>query len=63
VSATTLDYVRAMPVRPSDARILLLDRFVRSTEDILAKLDLLYITAGHDEGSIAMNLVAPGRSR
>jgi hypothetical protein len=35
--------------------------FRESTEDILAKLDLLYITAGHDEGSIAINLAAPGR--
>ncbi len=53
-------YVDAMPVRPAPDRIRLIDRFVSSVKDILPKLDLLYLTAGSDKGSIAVNLVAPG---
>ena len=61
ISAATAAYVRAMPTLPSSERLLLLDQFVRSIKDILPRLDLLYITAGHDEDAIAINLVAPGR--
>ena len=57
----TAAYVRAMPVLPSPERVLLLDGFVRKIEDILPRLDLLYITAGHDERSTALNLVTPGK--
>ena len=53
--------LRAMPVLPSPKRLLLLDKFVRSIQDILPRLDLLYITAGHDEDAIGINLVTPGR--
>jgi beta-glucanase (GH16 family) len=61
IRAATAAYVRAMPVLPSSERIVLLDKFVRSIEGVLPKLDLLYLTAGHDESSMAINLVGPGR--
>jgi beta-glucanase (GH16 family) len=61
LNGATIRYVRAMPVRPTNERILLLDRFVRTIAVILPKLDFLYLTAGHDEGSVAINLARPGQ--
>ena len=58
---TTFRWVRAMTVQPSPARLAVMDQFVRSTADILAKKDLVYILAAHDEQAMRIDVVNPTR--
>lgn len=54
----TQAYLARMPVKPSDARTLVIDRFIQRLKDggIWGKLDAIYLLAAHDAATARLNL-------